>query len=143
MHRVPEHDAGHTEYEYTVVEIELWCTEFVYDIGTDKSTRQSGQGKWYSCAEKDAFLADVGNGARYGIGKYYDQWGAGNLRGRMEVGIKPAVRHEEDKDRHTDEPTADSDQCAKAADKKSQQQEKKNSHKNPFIEKRDKQTILV
>ena len=143
VHGVPEHDAGHAEHEEAIVEIQLRCAEFIYDIGADKSPRQGGQGEGNRRAEKDAFLADVGNSARYGIGEHYDQRSAGNLCCRMEVGIEPPVRHKEDKDWHTDESAADSDQCAKGADKKSQQQEKNNSHDNPFSVKRDKQTISV
>ena len=91
VHGVPEHDAGHAEHEEAIVEIQLWCAEFIYDIGANKSTRQGGQGEGNRRAEKDAFLTNVGNGARYGIGKHHDKRSAGNLRRRMEVGVKPPV----------------------------------------------------
>lgn len=124
VHGVPEHDAGHAENEQAIVEIKLWPAEFVHDVGTDKGSRQSGQCKGHRCAEKDAFLTDIGKGTRDGVRENDHQRCPGNLRRRMEVGIETAIRHKEDKDWNTDKPTADSDQGAKGTDEKSQQQEK-------------------
>lgn len=123
MGRIPEHDAGHAEHEQAVVEVELRRAEGVDDIRAHEGARQRGSRERYRRMEEDAFLPDIGEGTRCGIGEHDDQRGARDLGCRMEIRIDAAIGQEEDEDRHADKAAADAHEGAEDADEQAEQQE--------------------